>query len=177
MQGDGRLIYVKFMLKQQWAKIRLCWCADSRSTYSRRVCARCLGHRQPRLITYYWRTGSFAYVSNKDIRRILKEMAASGECIPVEIEGESGSFYMDPKLLLHHVHFPPWRSCRPHRPRHRPENRSPHRSLSSLGGRCQVNCSPGQRHSARAGRIHEVLRGTQWTIEEGPAGLLNRIRP
>lgn len=60
---------------------------------------RALGVATAPWLTDYWRTGRFAYVPNKDVRRIMPLMAESGEVIPVKVEGIDEQVWMDANLM------------------------------------------------------------------------------
>ena len=60
---------------------------------------RALGVATVRWLTDYWRTGRFAYVSNRDIRQLMPQLVESGEVIPVNVKGIDELTWLATNLL------------------------------------------------------------------------------
>lgn len=63
-----------------------------------RQALRALGVTTVKWSSDYYRTGGPVHVNANQTRRILNGMAASGEAVPIEVEGLKGSAWMDPAL-------------------------------------------------------------------------------
>lgn len=50
-------------------------------------------------LTDYWRTGGYAYVSNKDVRRLMPVLAETGDVVPVMVEGIKEQAWLDVNQL------------------------------------------------------------------------------